>query len=275
MPLITSRVNPKIKLFRSLHDRKHRDRTRLSLVEGWRLIREAQEQDARVCTIIFAEELCGTEECRLLEQSQVERIPVTPEVLDTLTAGHGRPAIIAVISQSWTSLSEIMLASESVWLAIKDIRHAGSLGTVLRTSDAAGGSGVMLLGDCVDPYDPASVNASHGAVFSQRLIRTSFSELRAWSHEYQCRVVGTSPVGLCDCREAAYQRPLVIMMGGTQGLSPDELAICDQVVRIPMLGRCDSHHVAVAAGVILYEVSWRSIPAYPTGVEGQQRVWQD
>ena len=255
MALITSRTNPTIKLIRSLHDRRSRDRTRLFLVEGWRLVREAMERGARVHALVSAEALCGTEERHLLARHEGERVHVTPEVLSTLVAGHERPAVIGLVWQSWTRLSQITPTGDSLWLAVKGIRHPGSLGTVLRTCDAVGAEGVALLGECVDPYDPSCVNASHGAVFSQRLVRTSFPKLARWAAKHGCCLIGTSPTARCDYRDVSYRWPLAVVMGGADGLSTPELALCSQVVRIPMLGRCESHHVVVATAIVLYEIA--------------------
>ncbi|MFB3881232.1 MAG: TrmH family RNA methyltransferase [Armatimonadota bacterium] len=269
MALITSRSNPQIKLLRSLLDRRRRDRTRLFLVEGWRPVREAMDRGARLQSLVYAEELCGTEEWRIMARHQGERLPVTPEVLASLSAGHQRPALIAVAAQSWTQLNEVTPAGDGLWLAVEGIRHPGSLGTLLRTCDAVGAEGVALLGECVDPHDPSCINASHGAVFSQHLVRTSFLELARWAAEHGCRLIGTSPAGRCDYRAASYQRPIVVMMGGQQGLRPDELELCDQVVRIPMLGRCDSHHVVVASALVLYEIARRDASADNQWKEGK------
>jgi TrmH family RNA methyltransferase len=269
MALITSRANPKIKLIRSLLDRRHRDRTHLFLVEGWRLVREAMDRGVGLQALVCAEELCGAEERRLLARHQGERISVTPEVLSGLVAGHERPALIGVARRSDEQLPTAAPTSDSRWLAVKGIRHPGSLGTVLRTCDAAGAEGVALLGECVDPYDPSCVSASHGALFSQRLVQTSFSEMARWAAEHRCRLIGTSPAGRCDYRETSYQRPLVVVMGGEQGLSPGELELCDRVVRIPMLGRCESHHVVVATALVLYEIARQCAPADNEWKEGE------
>lgn len=254
MSIITSRDNPKIKSLRGLLHRRPRDRAQLFLVEGWRLVREAMARNACIEGIVFADEHCGEEERRLLAQFRSERWAVTSEIMGTLVAGHGRPGVIGVVSQAWEQLYQIVPTGHSCWLAIKDIRHPGSLGTVLRTCDAAGVDGVLLLDDCVDPYDPTSVNASHGAVFSQRLARASFAELRAWAQLHGCTMLGTSPAGTRICHEGLDRRPMVIVMGGQDGLDSSELACCDQVVGLPMFGRCDSHHVAVAAGIVLYQL---------------------
>jgi len=140
-------------------------------------------------------------------------------------------------------------------VAVDQIRHPGSLGTILRIGDAVGGAGVVLIGDSSDPYDPTAVRASLGAIFSQRLVKASFEEFAAWTKRQGCFVVGTSPAAPVDYQAISYRPPTVLFLGSDRlGLSPEQQAICDVMVSIPMIGRCDSHHVAVATAVVLYEL---------------------
>jgi TrmH family RNA methyltransferase len=118
-----------------------------------------------------------------------------------------------------------------------------------------GGAGLLLLGDSADPYDPGAVRASMGALFALRLARATFDEFAAWKRQRACTVVGTSDAAAQDYRAVAYRPPLVLLMGSErQGLSPDQQALCDAVVSIPMVGRSDSLNLAVATGVMLYEI---------------------
>jgi TrmH family RNA methyltransferase len=138
------------------------------------------------------------------------------------------------------------------------------LGTIIRTSDAAGGAGVILIGDSTDPYDPTSVRASMGSLFAQRLARTGFEELLVWSRRQGYALVGTSGTAELAYDSPApalagvYGGPLVLLLGSERrGLSPEQLSACDLVVKIPMAGRCDSLNLAVAAGIVLYEIRGR------------------
>lgn len=127
--------------------------------------------------------------------------------------------------------------------------------SILRTSEAVGGPGLILLGDAVDPYDPATVRASMGSLFSQRFVRTSVSEARRWKDRQPYMLVGTAPSGSIDYQAIDYRRPTVLLMGGERkGLSGDLQALCDTTVRIPMIGHTDSLNLSVAASLLLYEV---------------------
>src|SRR5262249_6376754 len=122
-------------------------------------------------------------------------------------------------------------------------------------SDAAAGAGVILTGASTDPYHPIAVRGSLGAIFSQRIIETSADEFAAWARHYPCQVVGTSPAAEADYREVTYRPPVVCLMGSERtGLTPEQTALCDAVVRIPMAGKVDSLNLSVASALVLYEV---------------------
>jgi TrmH family RNA methyltransferase len=140
-------------------------------------------------------------------------------------------------------------------VALDAIQYPGNLGTILRTCDATGAAGVILLGATSDPYDPESVRASVGAIFSLQLARASPAEFAAWKRERGISVAGTSPAAALDYRAAAYAPPVVLLMGCERsGLPPALQALCDVLVRIPMVGRSDSLNLAVATSLMLYEV---------------------
>jgi TrmH family RNA methyltransferase len=253
--LIASRANPQIKRIKRLFHRRDRDETGLFFAEGMQLVSEAVAMGAEIETLVIARELLGAEQTAFVDShAGVPRLEVTAEVLNSISPKDGHQGIAAVIRQRWARLADVRMDDEAVWVALDQIGHPGSLGTILRVSDAVGGRGVILIGDSSDPYDPVAVRASLGAVFSQGLVRTTFEEFAAWKRERVAFVLGTSPRAEGDYRQAQYRRPLVVLMGSRLGLTGGEQAICDMMVQIPMAGRVDSHHVAVATALVLYEV---------------------
>ncbi len=182
-------------------------------------------------------------------------LEVLPEVFQSLAVKDLAQGIGAVVRQRWEPLERVRPADGCSWVALDAVQYPGNLGTILRTSDAVGGAGVILLGHTADPYDPAAVRASTGAIFSQRLVRTSFEQFVAWRHRHNAVIVGTSPAAALDYRAVAYRPPLVLCMGSEGcGLSRDMQALCDVTVKIPMVGRSDSLNLAVATSIMLYEV---------------------
>jgi TrmH family RNA methyltransferase len=131
------------------------------------------------------------------------------------------------------------------------VHSPGNLGTLLRTSEAVGGGGLILLNDDVDPYDPATVRSTMGALFAQRFV----CEFMRWKERHRCMLVGTSPASQEDYHAAAYRAPTVLLMGDKrEGLPPALQALCDVMVRIPMVGHADSLNLGVATSIMLYEI---------------------
>lgn len=259
MPLITSRANPAIKDIRALRERKERDRSGAFFIEGIRLVVEAAQLNAEMTTLVIAPELLKSDVARQVIAQQRERgvpvLEVSADVFDSLSHKEGPQGIGAVVRQRWQPLESLSAADAWCWVALDEPQDPGNIGTILRTADAVGCGGVMLLGHSADPYDPSALRASMGAIFSQRLIKTSFADLLSWARTNGVMLVGTSDRGAVHYRAAAYRFPLVLLMGSErEGLSAEQQAACDVMARIPMTGRSDSLNLAVATGVMLYEL---------------------
>jgi RNA methyltransferase, TrmH family len=160
-----------------------------------------------------------------------------------------------VVRQKWEPLS-LETQGRRCWVALHEIQHPGNLGTIIRTNDAIGGDGVILSGRTTDPYHPVAVRGSLGAVFTQRIVRATPAELARWLRDSDVTVVGTSPDGTLDYREADYSsKPVVLITGNERtGISREQVKLCDAVVRIPMAGYVESLNLSVATGLVLYEV---------------------
>jgi TrmH family RNA methyltransferase len=256
--LIASRNNPKVKAIRDLRHRKERERSGLFFVDGIHLVAAAIELRAMVEQLVVAPDLLSSRFARDLlyqqRQSGVDCLEVTAEVFESLASKEAAQGIGAVVQQRWEALERAPPARDC-WVALEAIHYPGNLGTILRTSDAVGAAGAILLGPTTDPYDPAAVRASMGAIFSQRLIRADLDEFAAWTRRHGCKVVGTSPGAALDYQSVAYELPLVLLMGSEpRGLSAEGLGLCDTIVSIPMVGHNDSLNLSVAASVMLYEI---------------------
>ena len=264
--LISSRANAHVKQIRGLRQRREREKTGLFLAEGLKLTVLAAETRAQVSTLVLSPGLLSEQAKESLASfgllTSVRILEVAPEVFEAISPQGVGEGVALVARQRWERLEELRLSAESLWVAANEVEHPGSLGTILRTLDAVGGEGLLVLGDSADPYDPTAIRASLGAIFTQRVAKASFAEFAAWKRQHGYRVIGASPLGSTDYRAAGYRLPLVLLLGGERtGLSPEQEAVCDVLVRIPMLGRVESHHVAVAAGVALYEVVRQTRPS--------------
>lgn len=260
---ITSLQNPRIKAIRALSQRKRRQETGLFFAEGIRLVGEAVQNRANVETLVVAPELLrsdfGRDTVRRAREEGTEVLEVGADVFRSLSGKDGPSGIGVVARQRWTALDDVASADTLGWVVLDDVGNPGNLGSILRTCDATGATGVILLGNTVDPYDPEAIRGSMGAVFSQQVIRSSLEALIQWKRETGIPMIGTSDAAPADFRSATYAPPLLLCLGGEQhGLSKEAMVACDTIVRIPMAGRADSLNLAVAAGVMLYEVLSRA-----------------
>ena len=257
--LIESRNNNLVKRIRALHQRAERDRTGLYYVEGLRFVARAVHCHAWIETLVvcptllthpFAQKLV-----RRLQRAGTPTLLVSPEVLYSLTLVDDPQGIGAVVRQRWDRLESVTPGEELCWIVHDLVQAPGNLGTILRTSEAVGGAGVILLDATTDPYDPATVRSTMGALFSQQFVRTTLPGFQRWKEAGSWYLVGTSPSAGADYHAITYGRPTLLFMGGERkGLSSTLQALCDVVVRIPMVGRSDSLNLAVATGVLLYEL---------------------
>ncbi|SRR5579871_84385 len=256
---ITQYQHPLIQRIHRLRRREARDQTGLYYAEGLRFVIQAIQHHAAIEALVICRPLLTNALAqRLVRQQRQLGVPVldvTPHVMHQLAFVEDPQGIGAVVRQHWEALAGLTLRSELCWIALQTVRSVGNLGTILRTSDAVGGAGVILLGNDIDPYDPAAVRPTMGALYSQRLVRTTVAEFVRWKHQQRCMLVGTSPGAPTDYRALAYRPPTILLMGEERkGLTPELQALCDHLVRIPMVGESDSLNLGVATGVMLYEL---------------------
>lgn len=266
MSLISSPNNPKIKLARHLRQRKYRQETGLTLVEGIHHVGQAVEAAAspqarlEVVTIIYAPDLLTSEYAtRLIEQQSrlgVPCLPVSRSVFEHIAEKENPQGILALVRPQQPSLEQLSPENFPWGVALVAAQDPGNIGTILRTIDAVSASGLLLLDACADPYHPGAVRASMGAIFWYPVVQTSFSEFLTWSEGNNYHLYGTSAHGSTDYRQISrYQRPAILLLGSErQGLTDEQIARCHHLVRLPMRGRVSSLNLAVAAGVLLYEM---------------------
>lgn len=257
--MITSTSNPTIKSIRKLADRKERRQTGLFFVEGLRNVGEAVQQGWDLETLVISPELLVS----LFGQQLVDQassagstvLEVSAEVFEYLSAKEGPQGIAAVGRQRWTQLADVHPVSGDTWIALDSVQDPGNLGTILRTCDASGCRGVLLLDQSTDPYDPGAIRASMGALFTTPVVKTTHTDFARWKRDQQVPVIGTSDKAQLDYHTYQYPPAHVVLMGSErQGLQEQHTAICDAVVSIPMVGTSDSLNLAVATAVVLYEI---------------------
>jgi RNA methyltransferase, TrmH family len=256
---ITSTTNERLKRIRALRTRKERERAGLAYVEGIRAVGEAVQLRADIETLIVAPDLLRSDfALNLVQQARADGVDVlelSGGAFETISQREGPQGLAAIVRQRWDSLALVRPRGGDCWVALAGVQDPGNLGTILRTAEATGAPGVILLDSSVDAYDPSAMRASTGAIFSRRLVRTTSEGFAPWLRERNVAVVGTSDAATASYRDLAYPAPMVLLMGSERaGLTHEQRALCGEVVRIPMAGRVDSLNLAVATGIVLYEV---------------------
>ena len=238
--------------------RKERRETGLFLCEGLRIVGEAVNSNWKVEQIIYAPELLntgfGTEIVDLAKSKRIELIEVAKSVFESIARKDNPQGIAAIIHQQ-TIDAEAIADEGGSWIALFEAADPGNVGTILRTSDAAGFNGVILVGDCTDPFDPTSVRASMGAIFSQKVSLLSLDEIKKLGELRAFSIIGTSDKAALDYTQVDYSNNLILFMGSErQGLSGQAIELCDKVVSIPMAGKSDSLNLSIASGIMMFEV---------------------
>jgi TrmH family RNA methyltransferase len=256
---ITGFSNPTVKYLRSLRDKKHRKRASQFLTEGLRLLTDARECGHIPSTLVMAEGRDPHPLITALEsavsESGGEVITTTPDILSKITGKDNAQSVIGVFDEFDTGLATVDRSSSSIWLVAQDLRDPGNLGTMLRTGDAIGAGGLILIDDCADPFSAEAVRASMGAIFTQRVVQARWEEFVPWLRGDAGQLVAASLREAVPYRGAPYAAPCFILVGNeSQGLPEAYEAECDLRVTMPMKGRADSLNAAVAGAVLAYEV---------------------
>lgn len=258
MTIITSRSNPKIKEIRALRQRKERQEARLFLVEGIRHVGEAIQAGARLDCLCFAPELLESAFARQLVQQQaaagVNCLEISAEVFESIADKENPQGILAVVHQPQTQLADLTPENFPWGVALMTPQDPGNIGTILRTIDAVGASGLILLEGGAEPYHPSAVRASMGTLFWRPVVSTSFAGFKTWADQHAYTIYGTSAHASQDYREVrSYQKPAILLMGSErEGLTTEQSQACRYLLRLPMYGRATSLNLAVATGVMLY-----------------------
>jgi len=260
---ITAFSNPLVKQARGLRDKKERRREGMFLAEGLRILTEARDAGFLPVRVFFA----AGQRHPLLDRLVVETeaaggdvIETTADILQKISGKENPQVVMGLYSAFDTDLAKLDRTGADLWFVAQALRDPGNLGTMLRTGDAVGAGGLILVDECVDPFSVEAVRASMGALFTQRIAAAGWADFITWLRSGPGELVGTSLNTDQDYQVARYGKPCFIFVGNeAQGLPKDYAQACDALVKIPMFGKADSLNAAVAAAVMAYEVvnQWR------------------
>jgi len=248
--MITSTDNPKVKLARSLLERRGREKQGLCLVEGVRLIEDAMRAGARPALIFFVRSAQAT----LFAAVKTEKVPaleLAPEVFETLSDTVTSQGVIAVLPIPTMPPPR----APTLALVLDQVRDPGNLGTILRSAAAAGADLVILTHGCADPWNPKTLRAGMGAHFRLSLqARIGWPEISQRSAGMQTWVADIRGNKAYD--QVDWNRPSVLIIGGeTEGFSSEAIRLATGRLAIPMCNQVDSLNAAMAATVVLFEAA--------------------
>ena len=261
---ITAFSNSTVKRLRSLRDKKARKEEGLFLAEGLRIITEARDSGQLPEILMFSAEGArhplAAEIIAATEAAGGDTIETTPDILSKTSGKDNPQMLVAAYRQPDTSLAAIDRNAAPIWFVAQALRDPGNIGTILRTGDAVGAGGLILIDDSADPHSVEAVRASMGAAFTQQVAKASWDEFLPWLRSGPGQLVGTSLNTDHDYLGVEYTDPCFLLIGNEQqGLPSAYEEACDVLVKIPMAGRADSLNAAIAAAVMAFQVraSWR------------------
>jgi RNA methyltransferase, TrmH family len=269
---ISSAANPLIKRIKLLANRKYRREQCAFVVEGiqpvWRAVAAGWEIEALVVDPDLRAESPAAAMVTEQESRGVRVVRLSQGLFQRLTSREGSAGLAAVVRSRHIDLSDLEVRPDSLFVALHNIGNPGNLGTIIRTTDAVGGAGVILIGDTTDPYAPSSVKATMGSIFAVKVAHVADSEqFLDWAAVNGVEVLAASGGADVAHWSIAYRPPLAVLLGSEgEGLPSELLARSGRQIKIPMTGTAESLNVAVAAAVLMYEARRHGLGA--TGQTG-------
>jgi len=261
--LITSLNNQRIKDVCSLRDRRDRDRTDCFIIEGYReLLRAVDAQFPVAQLFICPEYFLGGNEQHLISRlasAGAEVFTCSKPAFAKLSYRDRPDGLLAVAPQKHLGLDYLDKRLQNIpapfMVVAEAIEKPGNLGTILRSSDAVGVDGLVVCDRCTDIYNPNTVRASVGTLFTVPVVEATSEECLSWLKKKGVLVVAATPSGSQEYTAVDLTGPLAIAVGAEQfGLSEKWMEEADIRVNIPMRGIADSLNVAMATTLLLYEV---------------------
>ncbi len=256
---VSSASNPTVKLLTGLRLRKHREESGLFLAEGARTALEGLSAGAVPRILAYSASAANQREVQTLRDACLKAggacLVVTDKILAKIARKDNPQLVTAAFACRIRELKELRPDRNGVFVALDRVRDPGNLGTIIRTADAVGAAGLLLVGDCCDPYAAESVRASMGSIFNVPIFTCDEAGFVALAKNWPGTVAGTSPTAATGYRSVSYEGAVLAVLGSEQsGLSPAMARLCGRMVRIPIYGKPESLNLAVACGIFLYGI---------------------
>jgi TrmH family RNA methyltransferase len=257
-PVLTSTANPAVRAAAALRDRRQRDRTGLTQVDGARELRRALDAGVGLTEAFVCEPLLAGPDARnvldRLHEGGVAVHSVTEAVFSKIAFGDRADGVLAVVWTPSLAIDDLLLPPDPLAVVIERVEKPGNIGAVLRSMDGAGASALILADPRTDPFNPNAIRASAGTVFSVPLASASSESAITWLRERAVRIVAARVDAERLYTDVDLTGSLAVAFGAeTEGLTTAWSGPDIEAVRLPMLGAADSLNVSVSAAVLLYE----------------------
>ena len=257
---LTSLKNPKVKYVHKLRNRRFREKEQKTLLEGYRELTRSSEYGMKVLEVFYCPSMfLGENEVPLLkelEEQGVATFEVNEQILEKIAYRDRPEGLIAIAEIQSHTLADIPVVENGLYLIAESIEKPGNLGSILRSADAAGVTGIILCDKCTDIYNPNVIRASTGALFSVPLAECTAQESFDWVRQHNIKVLAATPHTENIHTDADMTQSVAIAVGTEQsGLTDFWMDEADIKVKIPMLGKIDSLNVATATTIMLYEAA--------------------
>jgi TrmH family RNA methyltransferase len=264
--VITSTHNPRVKEAAQLRDARARRKQDRIIIDGARELLRAIEAGIELTEVFVCDELCQSNECRNVlqtfaeTQSHVEQLQVSRPVFEKLAFGHRAEGVIGIANTPSQSLAALKLPTNPLVAVLEGVEKPGNVGAVLRSADAAGVSALVVTNGATDLYNPNTIRASLGAIFTVPFCAASVAETIEWLTHRELTIYTARLDATIDYSTADFTQPCAIVLGSENaGLSNSWVSPSEQKpgnivpIRLPMRGQVDSLNVSAAAAILFYE----------------------
>lgn len=255
---ISSKENSAVKYLRSLSDPKNRKKEYAFIIEGTKMVEEALRDDQGVTMVVASPTIVqhhGKGILKLAESRSVELLWISERLMDTISESKTPQPVMAVVKMREYSEDELLAHGSKLIVVVHQLQDPGNLGTIIRTSEAVGASGIAVTPNTVDPFNAKAVRASMGSILRLPLVLiTDFAGFIRKCKQKGYQTAATVLTGEKTHFDVDLKKPTVVVLGQEgAGLPQEIMADVDLLVRIPMAETIESLNVATAAAVILYE----------------------
>ena len=255
---ITSLTNPKIKTLIQLRNRKDRDQSGETIVEGYRELLRAVGAEVRLKDFYYCPELLKAYDDQAMLahvlKLKIAMYEVARNVFEKIAYGDRQEGCLAVAQAPQFKLEDLKLQAKPFLVVVEKVEKPGNLGAILRICDGAGVDGVIVCDGQTDIYNPNAIRASLGTVFTVKVISGTNEDALKFLKSRNMKICAALPSAKDIYTQMNYNVPLAVVVGSEEeGLSPFWIKNSDFQVRIPMLGKADSLNVASSSAILLYE----------------------